>query len=243
MRTALLFLLALLISVPVQFQAVRAQSVSPPGVEGQTNSPAPPPPVRVRGTIVAYDGRLLQIKSNAGDTVSAAVPPDTLIVYNEPKKFSDIKVGDFLGVAAIPGSDGTLRAQDVRVFPEALRGMGEGQYPMGDPSANRTMTNATVAQVTQVTTGGTLELSYHGATAPGDANTNCTGHAAAGGNGCVGQTAVSVAPGVPIIAYVSGDVSLLIPGAEVAMQASPGSEGGTPTAVRILVERNGVRPL
>jgi hypothetical protein len=128
----------------------------------------------------------------------------------------------------------------VRIVPEQLRGMGEGQYSMNDPTVpNRSMTNATVAQVAAVGKGGTLSLTYHGA---GDAGaSNCTGHAAEGGKGCVGQTQLYVAPGVPISAYVIGDTSSLVPGAAISMTVATGPDGN-PITPRMLVEHNGVKP-
>jgi len=204
----------------------------------------PPPsqvgPHRVRGTIVSFDGKLLSVRSDSGETVAVSVTPSTIYLYNEPRKVSDIHDGDFLGVAAVPGSDGKLHAQDVRIFPEQLRGMGEGQYPMGDPSANRSMTNATVVQVTAVARGGTLKLTYHGAGAVGDPQ--CSGHAAKDGNGCVGATEIAVAPGVPVLAYLMGSASALVPGATVSMVVDTEPDGGL-IAPRLLVEHNGIKPI
>jgi hypothetical protein len=208
---------------------------SPSGAE-QSNAT----PHRVRGTIVSFDGKLLTVKSDTAETVAVGVLPTTIFLYNEPRKVSDIHSGDFLGSAAVPGSDGKLHAQDVRLFPEQLRGMGEGQYPMGDPGSNRSMTNATVAQVTAVARGGTLRLTYHGAGAPGDPN--CSGHAAKDGSGCVGQTEIVVAPGVPILAYVVGDSSALVPGAAISMSVATGPDGAL-IAPRVLVEHNGIKPI
>lgn len=197
-------------------------------------------PEHVRGTIVSFDGKELAVKSDDGSMVNVAVQPDSVMLYEVRKRLSDIRDGDFLGSAAVLGFDGKLHAQEVRIFPNALRGMGEGQYPMGEADSNRSMTNATVEQVMAVTRGGTLKLSYHGAGAPGDPN--CTGHAARDGNGCVGETEIVVAPGVPIMAYVMGDSSTLVPGAAISMLVTTGPDG-TPVASRLLVEHKGVKPI
>ena len=217
-----------------------AQATAPPQGPAQAAPQMPNGPHRVRGTVVSFDGKILMVKSDSGETVVASVLPTAMFLYNEPRKISDIHVGDFLGSAAVPGSDGKLHAQEVHIFPGSLRGTGEGQYPMGDPTANRSMTNATVAEVTSVARGGSLKLTYHGAGAPGDPA--CSGHAARGGDGCVGQTEIVVAPGVPILAYVVGDRSALVPGAAISMVVDTGPEGGLETA-RLLVEHNGIKPM
>ena len=184
MRFLASFAVLLVAGLPALAQAPVA-SQAPAQPEAPTASAAAHGPLHIRGTIVSFDGTKLVVRTEEGGTVSAAVLPDTITLYNAPRKLADIKSGDFLGSAAVMGSDGKLHAQEVRIFPDALRGIGEGQYPMGDPASNRSMTNATVEQVMAVTRGGTLKLSYHGAGAPGDPS--CTGHAAKGGKGCIGE--------------------------------------------------------
>jgi hypothetical protein len=204
-------------------------------------APAPQGPHRVRGTIVAFDGQTLTVKGDDGTTATAGVLPVTRIIYDEPRKLSDIKQGDFVGSAALKGADGKLHAQEVHIFPESLRGMGEGQYEMADNNPNRSMTNATVMQVASVSpTTGTLTLSYHGAGAAGDAN--CSGHAAAGGAGCTGTSDIVVAPGIPVVGLEVGDSSMLVPGAAVSMLVVTGP-AGAPVTPGVTVEHNGVKPM
>jgi hypothetical protein len=219
-----------------------AQTSAPPtskaaGVPAQTQQG----PHRVRGTIVSFDGSHLTVKGDDGTMLTVEVLPSTIVLYNEPRKLSDIHPGDFVASAAVPGADGKLHSQEVRIFPEQMRGMGEGQYPMGDPATtNRSMTNATVAQVAAVGKGGTLSLTYHGAGAAGDPN--CTGRAAKDGDGCIGQTQLVVAPGIPVYAYVAGDASALVPGAAISLTVATGPDGNEITP-RLLVEHNGVKPV
>ncbi len=209
---------------------------------GPGPAPAATPAARhqVRGTIESFDGQTLTVKSDAGDTVSVSVLPVTRFVYNEPKTIADIRAGDFVGSAAVKGPDGKLHAQEVHIFPDSLRGIGEGQYAMGDDNPNRSMTNATVMQVASVSRGGDMTLSYHGAGAPGDPD--CTGHAAANGQGCSGTTEIEVAPGVPIIGLEVGDQSLLVPGAAVTMIVVTTQDGKVVTP-GLTVEYNGIKPL
>src|SRR5580698_4293404 len=122
-----------------------AQTAAP-----QSAAAPAPAPQRVRGTIEAYDpvSRTLTVTTGKTATATVTLPANLRIVYDQHRKVADIKQGDFIGAAALKGADGKLRAQQVAVFPEELRGMGEGQYPMGDPASNRLMTNATVSGVT-----------------------------------------------------------------------------------------------
>jgi hypothetical protein len=72
---------------------------------------------------------------------------------------ADIKPGSFVGIAAMPQPDGTQRALEVLIFPEAMRGTGEGHYPW-DLQPKSTMTNANVEQVVTGVDGQTLTVKY-----------------------------------------------------------------------------------
>jgi len=214
-----------------------------PPVAGQSAAPqnaAPPVAHRVTGAIISFDGKVLTIRANSGERITADVGPTSIVLFDEPRRMTDIHVGDFIGSAALLGADGKLHAQDVRIFPETLRGMGEGQYPIGVDNPNRSMTNATVSEVTAASaTAGTMKLTFHGSESSAAA---CSGHAAKDGKGCTGETLMTVVPGVPILAYTLGDRSSLIPGAAVSALVAPGP-GGTWLAPRVLVEHNGIKPV
>ena len=104
----------------------------------------PPTPTRVRGTIEAVDGDVLAVKSRGGEDVKLHMTGDINIVGISKIALSDIKVGSFIGTTTVPGPDGNQNAVEVHVFPEAMRGTGEGSRPY-DLRPNSTMTNATVA--------------------------------------------------------------------------------------------------
>ncbi|HWA89374.1 MAG TPA: DUF5666 domain-containing protein [Rhizomicrobium sp.] len=201
-----------------------------------------PTPQRIKGTIEAYDPVARTLSVTSGKKAwSVTLQANVRVITNQRRKLADIKPGDFVGAAALKGADGKLRAQRVDVFPEAFKGLGEGQYPMGE-AANRIMTNATVAEVTSVAANsGTLKVSYRGSTAGADGT--CSGHAAAEDNaGCNGSADIVVAPGIPVIALMLGDESLLVPGAAVSLVASTGSDGAL-VATRLTVEKDGVKPI
>ncbi len=234
------FALAASVIFAVTRPALAADAAAPVAAPAPSQ-PAAPVPHHVAGTIVSFDGKVLNIRSDSGEMLSASVLPTTLVLFNEHRAMSDLHAGDFVGSAALTKADGKLHAQEVRVFPEALRGMGEGQYPMGDDNPNRSMTNATVSEVTAISSNaGVLKLKFHGMASSGAGT--CTGHAAKDGTGCVGETEISVSPGVPIMAYALGDVSALAPGAAVSALVAPGPDG-TWVIPRMLVEHNGIKPV
>ena len=105
----------------------------------------PPTPSRVRGTIESVDGDVLAVKSRSGEDVKLHMTADVRVVGITKISLSDIKVGSFIGTTTVPGPDGMPTAIEVHVFPENLRGTGEGSRPY-DLRPNSTMTNATVAE-------------------------------------------------------------------------------------------------
>src|SRR3954451_7768204 len=86
----------------------------------------PPTPTRVRGTIEAVDGDVLAVKSRGGEDVKLHMSGDPRIVGITQISLADIKVGSFSGTTTVPGPDGSQNAVEVHVFPEAMRGTGEG---------------------------------------------------------------------------------------------------------------------
>ena len=119
----------------------------------------PPTPTRVRGTIEAVDGDVLAVKSRGGEDVRLHMTGDINIVGITKISLSDIKVGSFIGTTTVPGPDGSQNAVEVHVFPEDMRGTGEGSRPY-DLKPNSTMTNATVAETVVGNDGHTLMIKY-----------------------------------------------------------------------------------
>ncbi len=202
---------------------------------------APPAPVRMKGTIESFAAQVLTVKTSDGKTAVVTLAPDAKIIANEKSSLKDIKPNDFVASAAVTGPDGKLHSQEVRIFPEAMRGLGEGQYPMDTP--NRSMTNATVQEVAGAANAnsGTLKLSFHGAMA--GANGVCSGHASAPGKGrCTGQTELVVDPKVPVTKWVLGNNTWLEKGKAVSLFAVTGADGKL-TTHGVVVEHNGLKPL
>ena len=106
----------------------------------------PPSPTRVRGTIEAVEGDVIAVKSRSGEDFKLRMAGDMRLVGITKISLSDIKVGSFIGTTTVPGPDGSQNAVEVHVFPEEMRGTGEGSRPF-DLRPNSTMTNATVAEM------------------------------------------------------------------------------------------------
>lgn len=177
----------------------------------------PPSPTRVRGTIEGVDGDMLAVKSRAGEDFRLRMTADMRVVGIAKISLSDIKVGSFIGTTTVPGPDGAQNAVEVHVFPEDMRGTGEGSRPF-DLRPNSTMTNATVAQTVAGTDGHTLLIKYKD-----------------------GEKKVVVSPETPVVTYVPADKSELKAGAKViaAMKKLP---DGSYETNRVSVGRDGLTP-
>src|SRR5271166_106097 len=115
--------------------------------------------VRVRGTIESADGRTLNVKERDGAPITVKYPDDVRVIAVDRKSLADVKQGVFVGITAMPLPDGTQKAVEIHIFPEAMRGTGEGHRPW-DLMPNSTMTNATVDSEVAVSDGQKLVLKY-----------------------------------------------------------------------------------
>jgi hypothetical protein len=179
-------------------------------------SPAPLPTQRLRGSVESFDGSTLVLKERSGEVLRLALADNFSVSEVLPIALSAIQPGSFVGSAALPAADGSLRALEVLVFPEAARGSGEGHYPW-DLQPGSTMTNATVADVVAQAQGRTLTLRYKD-----------------------GEKTLNVPEGVPVVTFQPADRSLLVVGAKVLVTAQ--LRDGKPTALRALAGRNGFVP-
>ena len=175
-------------------------------------------PTRIRGTVEKLDGQTLMVKSRDGQSLSVALAPDFTVRAVVAKTIADIKPGDFVASTSVKGPDGKLRAIEVHILPESLRGVArEGQFPW-DLVPDSLMTNATAAQITSAPQGQVIKVTYKD-----------------------GEAEVTIPPGTPIVGYVPGDPSLLKPGAAVFIIAQKGTDGGL-TASGVTAEKDGVKP-
>jgi hypothetical protein len=177
----------------------------------------PPTPTRVRGTIEGVNGDVLAVKSRGGEDVKLHMTSDIRVVGITKIALSDIKVGSFIGTTTVPGPDGVQNAVEVHVFPEDMRGTGEGSRPY-DLRPNSSMTNATVAESVVGNDGHTLVIKYRG-----------------------GEKKVQVLPETPVVTYVPADKSDLKAGAKVIAFMKKLPDGSFETN-RVSVGRDGLTP-
>ncbi len=181
------------------------------------------PTLRLRATIEKVEPGSLTIRERSGEVIVLVRPADMDVAEVYPITLADIKVGSYIGTAAMPQADGSQLALEVLVFPEAARGTGEGHRPW-DLQAQSTMTNATVADLAQapsvVPGGQKLTLKYKD-----------------------GEKTILVPPGAPVVTFKPGkadEQALIVPGAKVMVTAQ--ERDGKPTALRVIVGRNGFAP-
>jgi hypothetical protein len=182
-------------------------------------------PVRVRGTIDQIEGSTMIVKSREGDTLRIKLADDGSVIALEKAALADIKPNSYVGSTAMPQPDGTWKAIEVHIFPEAMRGTGEGDRPY-DYRPQSTMTNGTVNNVGKSTVGGTvsseegstLTLSYKD-----------------------GSKKIDVTPETVIVSYLPGSRDELKPGARIYIPAATRQADGTLMTARINVGR-GITP-
>jgi hypothetical protein len=174
-------------------------------------------PVRVRGTIERIDGETLQVKTRGGADATIRLTSDVTITGLIKASWADIKVGSYVGTAAVEQASGNAKSLEVQVFPESMRGVGEGshEYDLGPKSS---MTNGTIGQVMDTGNGRQLTISYQGA-----------------------KKTVVVPPDAPIVTYISGTRGDLAPGANVIVTAT-WQPDRTMQATHVLVGKDGLEP-
>jgi hypothetical protein len=185
----------------------------------QAGAVAPVAPVRIRAMIEKIDGNNITVKDRRGEIVNLVLASNLVVSEVYAIDISEIKSGSYVGSGALPQPDGTLRAVEVLVFPEAMRGTGEG-HRNWDLLPQSTMTNATVDEIVATTSAAgirTLKLKYKD-----------------------GEKTLVVPAGVPIVTLKPGDRSLLVFGAQLIITAE--LRDGQPTALRITAGRNGFQP-
>jgi len=183
-------------------------------------------PMRVRGTVEQIDGAMMTVKSRDGDTLKVKLADEVKVVALVKASLADIKPNSFVGSTAMPQPDGTWKAVEVHIFPEEMRGTGEGDRPY-DYKPQSTMTNGTVNSLAKTTTTGTV-ASEEGTTLTLDYKG--------------GSKKIDVTPQTVIVSYVPGTREELKPGASIYLPAATRQADGTLLTARVNVGR-GVAPM
>jgi hypothetical protein len=178
-----------------------------------------PQTVRVRGTIEKVDGQILTVKSRDGNTLTIKLADNPRVTAMVKAALADIKVGDFIGVTAMPQPDGSQKAIGLHIFMDAQRGVVPARFLPWDREPGSTMTNADVESTVAGVDGQTMMVKY-----------------------LEGEKKVIVPPNTPVVRFVAGNMSDLNPGAQIFIVAGQKMPDGTITAPAINVGRDGVAP-
>jgi hypothetical protein len=175
-------------------------------------------PARVRGSVVSLDGSKLVVHSaKDGKDVAVNLNDNFAVLAVVKSSMADIKQGTFIGTATVTQPDSSLRSQEVVVFPENLRGFGEGHYPW-DLGSSSMMTNATVANAVKGVDGQTVTVTYKG-----------------------GEKKIDIPGNVPVVALVPADKTSITPGAIVFVPSERQADGSL-TSGAVLFGKDGVTP-
>ena len=162
-----------------------------------------PNPINVMGVVEKIDATSITVKNDEGGAVATyKLDPKLMVLQNKTITLADIKPNDFVASAAVRKEDGKLHSTELRIFPEAMRGVGEGQRPMND-ARNQTMTNATVTGAAVVNGSNNIKVKF--------------------ANG--GESELILDPGVPVTRIDNGDKANLKAGAKVRAQGVKAADG------------------
>lgn len=175
------------------------------------------PPTRIRGTIAGVDGQTLSVTTREGPKVDVLLNDPLTVASVKKFELADVKPNSYVGIATRTGANGELTALEVLVFPDSMRGAGEGHYPW-DLEPGSMMTNGTVTGTVEANSGRELSLKFKDS-----------------------SNKIVVPPGVPIVTFAPAEKADLKPGAKVMFGATRNAEGKL-AASRVTVEKDGVAP-
>jgi len=174
-------------------------------------------PVRVRGSVVSLEGTKLVVHAKDGKDITVNLADNFAALAVVKSSMADIKEGTFIGTATVTQPDSTLRSLEVVVFPDKMRGTGEGHYPW-DLGSNSMMTNATVANAVKGVEGQTITVTYKG-----------------------GEKKIDVPANVPVVTIVPATKEEIKPGAIVFVPTMRQTDGAL-NGGAVLFGKDGVVP-
>ena len=178
---------------------------------------APNPPVRIRGTVEKIDGQMLTVKANNGQSMTVKLADNYMVMGIAKASVADVASGKFIGTTTIGERNGGLVALEIHIFPENMRGTGEGHHDW-DLRPESKMTNANVADVKTMGKERMLTVQYKG-----------------------GEKQILVPENAVVVAFTPADKSELKPGAPVFVNSQRQADGSL-TAPRVNVGLNGQVP-
>src|SRR5437868_6551429 len=174
-------------------------------------------PTRIRGIVEQVYGNTLTIKARGGEIMKVKVPDNVVVIGITKASIADIGNGKFIGTTTVGQRDGALVAEEVHIFPENMRGTGEGHRDW-DLRPESKMTNANVAKIVSVANDRVMTVQYKG-----------------------GEKKILVTKDTVVVTYTPVDKSELKPGARVFVVSQKQADGSL-TAARVNVGMKGQVP-
>jgi hypothetical protein len=173
----------------------------------------------VRGTVERIEGPIYIVKTRDGSEVKLVTTEDKpLFVAIVPATMKDIKQGMYVGSAGMMQEGGTQKAIEVHIFPESMRGTGDGHYDW-DLLPKSKMTNGSVEQAVTGVDGPVLHVKYKD-----------------------GEKKLVVTPQTVVVTYEFGKREEVQPGTRIFVAAAKKQPDGTLLTPRITYGRNGEGP-
>lgn len=174
---------------------------------------------RIKARIVSFDGKTLTVTSGtAGQTLSIGLMPNTRLMYETKADAAAVKPGDYLG-ATLSQSGGRWQADEAHLLPDALKGAGEGLYPLPSAPAQRVITGEVIKNDVPAAQ---MSIAFRGSV--GSDGPTCTGRAPRTG-GCKGEFTFALPAKTPLVAITPGNKSILAPGKVAAISVIAGGDG------------------
>ena len=177
----------------------------------------PSPVVRIRGNVESLEGNALKVKARSGESMTVQLADNAVIMGITKASAADVATGKFIGTTTVGERDGALVALEIHIFPENMRGTGEGHRDW-DLRPNSKMTNANVADVKAMGADRVMTVSYKG-----------------------GEKKVLITSDTVVVGYTPTDRGQLKPGAPVFINAERKADGSLATP-RVNVGLNGQVP-
>ena len=174
--------------------------------------------VRIRGNVESLEGNMLTVKARNGERMKVHLAEHAVVMGITKGSVSDVQTGKFVGTTTVGERDGALVALEIHIFPENMRGTGEGHRDW-DLRPNSKMTNANVAEIKNMGDGRVMTVQYKG-----------------------GEKQVLVTPRTSVVSYEPASRSDLKPGTGVFINNAERQADGTFTAPRVNVGLKGQIP-
>jgi hypothetical protein len=178
--------------------------------------PARAQSAHMRGTLTAVSDHDITLESRGGKSSTIAITDKTGYFLVSKGSMKDVTSGKFVGITSVT-RDGKMVAEEVHVFAESLRGLGEGHYPWDRDTEANMMTNANIAKVDSMSGGDVLKLNYPG-----------------------GEQSITVPADVPVVTFDKTTKTELTKGRHVFVIM--GKDTANPSAAFIVIGADGITP-